>query len=159
MWHYARPGLFRLEILGPLFAPAAVMVHTSSGTQWVPPEIGDPAVDQWLALLNRVLSGQWTAEFDDPSVGVRQEGDDVSYESPAGTMVLRGREKTLAEARWNAAGGSLRVRFENTVEKVGLRVPTRIRLDSDAGSLTLTFTQIMVNPPAAGDLFSLPAHP
>lgn len=159
VWHYARPGLFRLEILGPLFAPAAVMVHTSSGTQWVPPEIGDPAVDEWLALLNRVLSGQWTAEFDDPSVGVRQEGDDVSYESPAGTMVLRGREKTLAEARWNAAGGSLRVRFENTVEKVGLRVPTRIRLDSDAGSLTLTFTQLMVNPPAAGDLFSLPAQP
>lgn len=159
VWHYARPGLFRLEILGPLFAPAAVMVHTSSGTQWYPPELGDPAVDGWLALLNRVLSGDWTAGFDDPAVTVRLEGDEVVYDRPSGTTILRARTKTLSEARVPSPEGPLRVRFERVVEKEGLRVPTVLRLESEAGSLTLTFTQILVNPPRAGDLFSLPAAP
>lgn len=157
VWHYAHPDYFRLELLGPLMAPEVLVIHTSSGTRWAPPELLSDEADLWFSLLGEVFSGRFFQKFDDPAVAVRFDGDDLLYEGPAGTLKIARRAKTLTEAVLRpAGGGEWRLRVTAHIENEGLFIPREFRLESARGSLSFSLSGTKINTPQDPALFQWP---
>jgi len=157
VWHYRSPDRFRLEILGPFFAPEALMIHTASGTRWFPPESASPEAEAAFVFLGAVLSGEHFRRFDVPEVNLRFDGARLVYEAPFGRLAIEGREKTLVEAAVPARDGSeVRLRLGGYIEQDGLRVPTVIQVDTEAGRVALSLSRVKANPPDDASLFQAP---
>jgi len=157
VWHYRFPNRFRLEILGSFFAPSALLLHTSSGTRWFPPESASPDAEAGIVLLGAVLSGEHFKRFDAADVAVRFDGSRLIYEAPFGRLVIEGKGKKLVEAAIPASDGSdVRLRLGAYVEQDGLRVPTMIQVDTTGGRFAMSLSHLKADPPEDASLFQFP---
>lgn len=156
LFYYSRPGVFRLEVLGPFFAPQAVLVYDGKAAHWVPAGLGSGQEGPWLALWAEVLSGAFFEKFDDPAVSVRQEGTTVVYTGPAGELRLDAREKSMIEARISPPGSApLLLKFRGHREEEGLILPGVVEGESEADGFgfTLRFSRLAVNSSLSPALF------
>ncbi|MBL8024081.1 MAG: tetratricopeptide repeat protein [Elusimicrobia bacterium] len=155
LFYYARPGLFRVEILGPFFTPQAVLVYDGE-VHWSP-EVGTPADETaWLALWAEVLSGDFFKRFDDPSVEVHQEGSTLLYVAPGGELRLDAQHKNILEAQRHVPGNApVRLSFQGSKEIEGIRFPRVVEGQSLTNDFhfALEFSRLTVNPSLKSSLF------
>lgn len=157
-FHYGNPDRFRFEILGPFFAPQAVLVASGGRSQWTPSEAGGIDAGPWLSVLGQVLSGKFFDAFDDPAVEVQRDGGRLVYRSSAGTVRVDVKGKSLVDVVVpSPGGGTVRLAFSEHREVDGLLLPGRVDVASDipAFRLLLRFSRLAVNPPLDSTLFRL----
>jgi tetratricopeptide (TPR) repeat protein len=156
LFYYVRPGLFRIELWGPFFAPRAVMVYNGKA-HWSPPTLPTPGgEDEWLLLWGSVLTGEFFRWFDDPAVEVRQEGTVVWYRLPDRELAVDARSRCLAWARIKSAGGkTIDLKFSDPREQDGLVLPTAVEgTSSEEGTaFVLRFSRMTLNPSLNPNLF------
>lgn len=155
LFYYTRPGLFRLEVLGPFMVPRAVLVYDGR-SHWSPAVSLPGEEGPWLALWGNILSGDFFARFDDPSVHVRQEGTTLVYVSKTGELRLEARHKSVVEAKIvTERGDTVFLKFRSPREEEGVVLPHVVEGESARGefSFTLQFSRLSVNPPLKPALF------
>ena len=155
LFYYARPGLFRLEVLGPFLAPQAVLTYNGTA-HWTPAVATTGEEGLWLSLWAEVLSGDFFKRFDAPSVRVQQEGTAVVYTAPTGELRLDARAKSVVEAKIESPGEpAVFLKFSAPREEAGVVLPCVVEGNSPAGGFgfSLQFSRLTVNPPLKPALF------
>lgn len=154
VFYYRKAGDFRLEVLGGLWVPQAVVVRNARGVR-VSTDGGavvlPPQVAAWLDALAGVLSGATTQALDRPEVKVKRRGSMLTYVGEKEELEIDGRRKLLT--RWS--GNGLSLRFEAYRQIDGTWWPGVIRLEAAGGkaSVNLSFKAPRMNPPLNDALF------
>lgn len=158
VFYYRKPDALRLEILGALWVPQAVVVRNAAGLRAAMGE-GEqalpPQVEAWLDALAGILSGSTTKAFDNPTVRVKRKGSVLTYRGDGVALEIDGRRKLLTG--WSGEG--LAIRFDDYREIDGVWWPGVIRLEAAGGraSVSLSFRTPRMNPKLEDSLFrSLP---
>ncbi|HOW26970.1 MAG TPA: tetratricopeptide repeat protein [Elusimicrobiota bacterium] len=164
LFYYSRPGLFRLEFLGPFFVPQALLVQNSLGLHWMPPACSGMVGDQektWLDLMGLLLSGELARRFDGPSVMVEARRSEFIFRGEEGTLRLGKRDGLIRSVIWNRSREEKPVELliEKYEQVEGLWLPSEVTFKSDGMTLRgrMQFMKWQVNPVLDKALFDVPS--
>jgi tetratricopeptide (TPR) repeat protein len=164
LFYFQRPDKFRLEILGPFFAPQALLIQAAKDARWWSAEGrgGTPLPDderRRLDLLGEVLSGDLFHRFDDPAVTVSLAEGVVTYRAAFGELQIDPSRHTLLRVVIREGADAVRLTFGDHRDEAGVTLPGRVEAVDEKGgvALSLRFERGRVNAPLDPALFQPPA--
>ena len=154
IFYYRRGGDFRLEILGPMGTPAAVIVRTAKGLR-IEPERAGPAglaatAQAWEAL-GGLLSGEIPGRFDGSATTAARKGSKLVYRSAAGVLEISGADRRLIKF----STGTVAVSFEGDCGSQDRWWPETILVEIGGRKMSaaLRFRSPRLDPPLDDSIF------
>ncbi len=163
--YYARPQLFRLEFMGPFFAPDALLVKNKHGVHWRSNSRVSLDLDRteyWLNIFGAFFSGEFVSRFDDAGVRVRMKDSRLTYQADFGLLEIDGRKKVLTRLEWKGRKGKSQkpvcFKFLHYRQTNGLWMPSTVECEvpADHFKISLDLKRIKVNAEIDGALFQTP---